>query len=127
VDGTQLYDWAKFIDARTKEELTMVAERNPDIARAVVKLRELSADERARDLFERHEKARRDLESHKRWERRLGIQEGRQEGRQESLQIVAKKLFELGDSVDKISAATGLTQEEIEGLCKAIYLKARRS
>jgi hypothetical protein len=29
--------------------------------------------------------------------------------------------------VDKISAATGLTQEEIEGLCKAIYLKARRS
>ena len=62
-DGTQLYDWAKFIDAETEEELEMVAKRNPQISRAAVKLRELSADERARDMFERREKGRRDIAS----------------------------------------------------------------
>ena len=30
-DGTELYDWAKFIDAETEEELTMIAERNPQV------------------------------------------------------------------------------------------------
>ena len=38
----------------------MAAERNPQVGRAVVKLRELSAVEQARDLYERREKARRD-------------------------------------------------------------------
>ena len=38
-DGTELYDWAKFINAETEEELNMVAERNPQIGQAVVKLR----------------------------------------------------------------------------------------
>ena len=37
-------------------ELTMVAERNLAVGKAVVRLRELSADERARDLFERRGK-----------------------------------------------------------------------
>ena len=60
-DGTALYDWAKFIAAETEEELNMVAQRNPQIEKAAVKLRELSADERARDMFERREKGQRDL------------------------------------------------------------------
>ena len=45
----------------------MAAETNPQIKKAVVKLQELSADERARDLFERREKGRRDMESRERW------------------------------------------------------------
>ena len=68
-DGTELYDWAKFIDAETEEELKMVAERNPQIGNAAVRLRELSADERARDLYERREKARRDQVSREKWAR----------------------------------------------------------
>jgi predicted transposase/invertase (TIGR01784 family) len=71
-DGTELYDWAKFIDAETVEELNMIAERNPVVGRAVVRLRELSADERARDLFERREKARRDQASREKWARQQG-------------------------------------------------------
>ncbi|MCL2831806.1 MAG: Rpn family recombination-promoting nuclease/putative transposase [Treponema sp.] len=66
-DGTELYDWAKFIAAETEEDLKMAAETNPQIKKAVVKLQELSADERARDLFERREKGRRDMESRERW------------------------------------------------------------
>ena len=103
-DGTELYDWAKFIAADTEEELNMIAERNPQVAQAVVKLRELSADERARDLYERREKARRDIAAEKRWALK-----------QQALEI-AKKLLELGLAIDSIVLATGLTHEEIEAL-----------
>ena len=45
----------------------MLEERNPQIGKAVVKPRELSAEERARDLYERREKARRDIAAEKKW------------------------------------------------------------
>ena len=66
-DGTILYDWAKFIAAENEEELNMVAERNPQVKKAVVTLQKLSADEQARDLYERREKALRDIDSRERW------------------------------------------------------------
>jgi len=47
----------------------MIAERNPQVQRAVVKLRELSSDERARDMYERREKALRDIDSRERFAR----------------------------------------------------------
>ena len=137
-DGTTLYDWAKFIAAETEEELTMVAERNPVVNEAVVKLRELSADEQARDLFERREKARRDFVMHKNWAekqgRLKGLEEGRLEGRLEGIKEgikegklegvkegkmeakleVAKNLRKMNIPLDQIAAATDLTLEEIE-------------
>ncbi|MCL2174917.1 MAG: Rpn family recombination-promoting nuclease/putative transposase [Treponema sp.] len=63
-DGTLLYDWAKFIDAENEEELNMVAERNPEVKKAVVRLEVLSGDERARYIAELEEKARRDMVMH---------------------------------------------------------------
>ena len=36
-DGTELYDWARFIDAETEEELTMLTERNEEVGKAVIK------------------------------------------------------------------------------------------
>ena len=65
----------------------MVAEINPQMRKAVVKLQELSADERARDLYERREKARRDIESRERWARAEGKAEGKAEGRAEEREI----------------------------------------
>jgi len=74
-DGTELYDWAKFIAAESEEELKMVAERNPQVEKAVVTLQRLSADEQARDLYERREKAMRDIDSRERWARTEGNKE----------------------------------------------------
>ncbi|MCL2054530.1 MAG: Rpn family recombination-promoting nuclease/putative transposase [Oscillospiraceae bacterium] len=88
VDGTELYDWAKFIAAGNEEELDMVANRNPQISKAVVKLRELSADEKARDLYERQEKARRDFE----WALDCAVEKGKRE------LIENMKLFGLSES-----------------------------
>ena len=111
-DGTELYDWAKFIAAETEEELNMIAQRNPQVGRAVVKLRELSSDEKARDLHERREKARRDIDS-------LmddAEQKGRAEGRAEGRAAVAQNLLKTNMSMEQIMAVTGLTREEIEAL-----------
>ena len=101
-DGTELYDWAKFIAATTEEELTMLAERNPQIGKAVVKLRELSADERARDMYERREKARRDISAQQKWARKQGLMD------------VARNLLGMNMPIDQIVMATGLTCEEVE-------------
>ena len=81
----------------------MVANRNPQVGKAVVKLRELSADERARDLYERREMARRDENMRIRNVKLL----------------IAKNLLAVGDSVEKIVQATGLSQDDVEGLLEA--------
>jgi predicted transposase/invertase (TIGR01784 family) len=107
-DGTQLYDWAKFIAANNEEDLAMVAERNPQVEKAVVKLRKLSADERARDIYERREKGRRDQASINKFERL--------EGRREEKFDIARNFMRMGLSIDKIMEGTGLTREEIEKL-----------
>ena len=38
----------------------------------------------------------------------------KEEGKQEEKEEIAKKLLELGDGIEKIIVATGLTKEEIE-------------
>jgi predicted transposase/invertase (TIGR01784 family) len=103
-DGTTLYDWVKFIAAESEEELDKAAERNQEVKKAVVKFRELTADERVRDTYERQEKARRDQVMHERW----AVKKSKFE--------IAKSLLNLGDPIDKVIAVTGLTLEEVEKL-----------
>jgi predicted transposase/invertase (TIGR01784 family) len=103
-DGTKLYDWAKFIDAETEEELDMLAERNPEFKRSVIKLRELSADEKARDLYDRRLKAERD--------RAMFENEAENRGRAD----VARKLLGMGLPLAQIIEATGYTQQQVEAL-----------
>ena len=103
-DGTDLYDWAKFIAAETEEEMTMAAERNPVVGKAVVKFRELSADEKTRDLYERREKAHRDQAAREKWALKQGMLE------------VAQTMIAAGEPVEKIVLYTRLTNEEIENL-----------
>ena len=108
-DGTTLYDWAKFINAETEEELDMIAQRNPQVGKAVVKLRELSADERARDLFERREKGRRDAEAFADDARN----EGRAEGRAEEQAEIVNNAIKMGMNIDAIAQLTGLSFERV--------------
>ena len=111
-DGTSKYDWAKFIAAETEEELDMIANRNPQVKRAAVKLRELSADESARDMFERREKGRRDFNAFMDDAEKKGRNEGRNEGRAE----VARNLLKMNMPMEQIITATGMTKVEIEAL-----------
>ena len=68
----------------------------------IVKLVELSADERTKGLYERCEKERRDERS-----RIRGVKFD-----------IAKNLFLTNLTVDEIAKATGLSYEEVENLQK---------
>jgi len=104
-DGTELYDWAKFIAAESEADMEIVADRNPEVKKAMVKYRELTADEKARDMYERREKARRDSVAREQWAAKKAQME------------IAKRLLMLNMPIDEIAQITGLTMEEIESLC----------
>jgi predicted transposase/invertase (TIGR01784 family) len=115
-DGTPLWDWLKFLSAREKEELTMLAERNPQVKKAVVKLLALSEDERARMLADSREKLRRDISAQVHDAEKRGREEGMEEGREEEKLAVARKLLDLDQPVDMIVQITGLSREVIQSL-----------
>jgi len=109
-DGTMLYDWAQFIAAETEEELDMIAERNPEFGRAVIKLREMSADQKARDLFERRLKEKRDISMAKRDAKR----EGKKEGMEQSINAI--NMLKDGKSIEEVMGVTGFSRSEVESL-----------
>ena len=103
-DGTELWNWMKFLSAEKKEDLDMIAEKSPQVKKAVARLMELSNDERTRLLYESRQKME--------WDNRAREQEARDE---EKFGI-AKKLLKRNRPVDEIIEDTGLTREEVEGL-----------
>jgi len=106
-DGTELYDWAKFIAAESEADMEVVADRNPEVKKAMIKYRELTTDERARDLYERREKARRDSAAREEWAAKKAHME------------IAKRLLKLNMPIDEVVQVTDLTYEEIESLSDA--------
>ena len=61
-DNSRLIYWMKFIKSEREVELEAIAKRDPLIKKAVVRLMELSADEKNRLLYEAREKERMDFE-----------------------------------------------------------------
>ncbi|MDR2132470.1 MAG: Rpn family recombination-promoting nuclease/putative transposase, partial [Clostridiales Family XIII bacterium] len=117
-DDTELWNWLRFIGAEEKEEMDMLAQTNPQIKKAVAVLMELSADERARMLYESREKARRDEALRLKSALRDGMEKGKAEGLTEGKTEVAKNLLRLAVPVETIETATGLSRAEIEKLCR---------
>ena len=85
----------------------MISEKNPQVKKAVVRLMELSNDERTRLLYESRQKMEWDI---------LARERG---ALKEQALNIAKNLLRVGDAVDKIINVTGLTHEEIESLQNA--------
>ena len=106
-DGTELWNWLKFLSAERKEDLDMIAERSPQVKKAVVRLMELSNDERTRMLYDSRMKMEWDIQGRERL------------AEKNSMLIVAKNLLNMGDSVDKIVTVTGLAHAEIVELKNA--------
>jgi len=107
-DNSELWYWVKFIKSDDAEALDMIAEKSPQMKKAVGVLKELSADERTRMLFEEREKARRDIASM--------VSGARREGHID----VARNLLSMNVPFETIIKATGLTREEIKSLQKVI-------
>ncbi|MCL2618195.1 MAG: Rpn family recombination-promoting nuclease/putative transposase, partial [Defluviitaleaceae bacterium] len=78
-DGTPLWQWLTFLNSESREEFDMVAEKNPVINKAVVRLAELSQDERTRMLYESRQMLEWDIEIAKEAAQQEGWQKGQQE------------------------------------------------
>jgi predicted transposase/invertase (TIGR01784 family) len=124
-DGqSDLWMWMKFLTCEKREEFEMVAERNPQVKKAVAFLMELSEDERTRMLEEAREKERRDWASRMRGAREEGISQGIVQGISQGIVQGALKravesavrLKKLGVPLGTIAEGTGLSPEEVARL-----------
>jgi predicted transposase/invertase (TIGR01784 family) len=107
-DETKLCHWLQFIKATKEEEFDMLATQDPDIGRAVVKLKELSQDERLRELAISREKME--------WDNAARLRGARQEGDKNARLAVAHKLMQGGLSIEDVMKYTDLSRDEILAL-----------
>ncbi|MDR2092477.1 MAG: Rpn family recombination-promoting nuclease/putative transposase [Azoarcus sp.] len=109
-DETKLCAWLEFIRATKEEEFDMLAQRDPDISSVVVKLKELSQDERLRELAISREKLAWDIASRER-----GAEErGRAEGRDEAQRAIARRMLQRARPMSEIMEDTGLSLTELQ-------------
>ena len=87
---------------------------NEEIKEAVEQLRQMSADEYERELYEIRERSRLTYNTEMNEARRKGLEEGIEKGEKESKSKIAKKLLERKMSTKEIAEITGLKEEEIE-------------
>jgi predicted transposase/invertase (TIGR01784 family) len=79
-DGSGIWEWLQFLRSKTKEEFEMIATKNPEIRKAVNTLYEISADDKARAVYEQRLKAKRD--------RMYAIDSAKLEGRKEIVELL---------------------------------------
>ena len=104
----QLLNWMKFLDAKTEEELEMLAQKSPVIKKATMRLLELSADEKARQLYDARLKEQRDNYA-------------REQGAATQMQLdITRNMLNNDENTDKIIMYTGMSIDEIETLRKTI-------
>jgi predicted transposase/invertase (TIGR01784 family) len=115
-EGGSLWTWMKFLTCEKREEFAMVAEKSPQVGKAVAVLMELSADEQTRLLEESREKARRDWAARMRGAREEGISQGISQGAYQRAIEDATRFKRLGVSVDTIVQGTGLSPDEVTRL-----------
>ena len=82
----------------------MIAEKSPQVKKAVVRLIELSSDERTRLLFESRQKMEWDNQARERG------------ARNEERIIIARNMLRRNRPTNEIVEDTGLTREEVESL-----------
>lgn len=106
-NATELELWAKFLGAKSKEELDMIEKaNNPAINDAVRKLRDYNDDERARELA--FKRARAVTDYNHRYEK--GIDKGIEKERVRNI----LKLHKYGLNTNEISDALSISADEVQ-------------
>lgn len=109
----ELYHWAQMFRATSWEELHMLAEKNEDVRKCVVEIKELTADERMRMECEAREDYYRRLSCAEKYGIEQGIEQGIDMGKAQMLVSSvenAMKNFDL--SLEQTCAGLGATTEE---------------
>ena len=106
---TELLKWLQFINAETKEEFEMAAEKNEYIKKAYEDLNRISADEEKRLEYEERERMIRDHQYFSTIYKETGLKEGLKEGLEEGLkegrrQATVELLQEMGMEKENVCA-----------------------
>ena len=108
----QLINWLQFIGTSDKEERAVLAKRSPILQMLNEQIDVVSLSPVERKLYESRMKLKSDIATISEEQFNAGLQEGKLEGKLETVRV----LKQLGDPVQKIMQATGLSQEEVEAL-----------
>lgn len=118
-DGSDLWDWMRFVAADTEEELDMAAKDNPQIARAATLVKHFSADESLRAAVESRDRFLWDQATREDHARTQGLEQGLEQGREEGrdrLRETAHNALRLGMTVEQVATITGLDVTEVATL-----------
>lgn len=121
---TKLEQWLWLLVGDKEEMVQMAMEENEEVKKTVEVLDELSLSEEERQLYEYRQKAlldeidRIDYMSKKRFREgeEQGLKQGEKNGKRQEKIEIAKNLLKKNISLEIISEATGLTEEEIKEL-----------
>ena len=115
------YLWLCLFNAKTTKDLDMLREtQHPDIVTACDMLQSLSEDEKAMNAQLAREKELHDMASLVAEGREEGWNKGREEGWNKGKEETAINMLTLGMSIDVIEKVTGLSEDKIQALNKAI-------
>jgi predicted transposase/invertase (TIGR01784 family) len=114
-------DWMRFIGAKSKGEMEMIAKKNKTIEDAFEQLKVISKDEKNRLAYEARQmwimdqrtREKQVIRKSREQGREQGREEGRMEGSREKNYENARNFKNIGISIDIIAKATGLDIEEI--------------
>jgi predicted transposase/invertase (TIGR01784 family) len=108
-ENDPIVQWMEFLDAKSKGEMEMLAEKNKDIKKAYGLLQIISKDEKARMLYE----ARQAEISDQLTRIKSAEEKGIEKGATEKAIKVAEKMIIKGLSMDDIAEITELTVERL--------------
>ncbi len=118
----ELYQWAQMFRAATWEELQMLAEKNEDMRKCVVEIKELTADERMRMECEAREDYYRRLLDASKYGIEQGIEQGIDIGKAQNLVVnIENAVKNLNLPLEQVCSALGTTTEAYYGakeVCK---------
>ena len=118
--------WVMFLEDPNSREVQEIMEKNEDVKKAVVTVREMSEDEKMERLAELRQKAimdekalyntgiREGKELGRAEGEKIGRATGKEEGKHENKIEVIKRMLNANLSIDLIKECTNATDEEIE-------------
>ena len=106
--------WVMFLEDPNSKEVKEIMEKNEDVKKAIITVKEMSEDEKMERLAELREKAIRDEKALYNTGIREGKELGREEGERKKKIEVIKKMLQENLNQDLIKKITNATDEEIE-------------
>jgi predicted transposase/invertase (TIGR01784 family) len=122
-----VWPWLQFFKCKKQEEFEMLARKHPELKEAVSCVKKMSLSEQWRSVmlyrqmsrwkeWGEKEQIRLDREEARTKGKAEGRTEGLAEGMEKEKFEIARKMKEMGDSVERIHMITGLSPETIQGL-----------